>query len=61
MEKLSEEARQKRNAYYRAWRRKNPDKVTAAQDRYWRKKGMREQLQADQERRESDGQQTGQA
>lgn len=27
-----------RREYQREWRRKNPDKVRAAQDRYWNKK-----------------------
>lgn len=36
-QKMSDEARIARNAYYRAWRAKNPDKVRAANDRYWAK------------------------
>lgn len=35
---LSEEAKQARRDYQKEWRRKNPDKVRAAQDRYWEKK-----------------------
>ena len=31
-------ARQVRNAYHRQWRKKNPERVKAAQDRYWQKK-----------------------
>lgn len=27
-----------KNAYNREWRKKNPDKVKAAQERYWNKK-----------------------
>lgn len=27
-----------KNAYNREWRKKNPDKVKAAQERYWSKK-----------------------
>ena len=27
-----------RNEYARAWRRKNPDKVKAANERYWEKR-----------------------
>lgn len=37
-QKLSEEARNARNEYYRAWRAKNPDKVRSSNERYWRKK-----------------------
>lgn len=32
------DARAARNAYAREWRRKNPDKVKAAYERYWKKK-----------------------
>ncbi len=31
--------REARRQYDRAWRKKNPDKVKAARDRYWEKKG----------------------
>lgn len=36
--KMSEDARNARNAYYRAWRAKNPDKVRSSNERYWSKK-----------------------
>lgn len=36
--KMSEEARNARNEYYRAWRAKNPEKVRSSNERYWRKK-----------------------
>lgn len=36
--KMSEEARIARNAYYRAWRAKNPEKVRESNERYWAKK-----------------------
>lgn len=36
--KMSEDARNARNAYYRAWRAKNPEKVRSSNERYWRKK-----------------------
>ena len=36
MDKVAQAAR---NAYYADWRRKNPDKVKAAQDKYWSKSG----------------------
>lgn len=35
---LSEEAKEARNAYYRAWRQKNRDKVRKNNQRYWEKK-----------------------
>lgn len=38
MAKTADEARKARNAYYREWRKKNPDKVRATQMRYWEKK-----------------------
>lgn len=34
-----------RRQYQREWRRKNPDKVKACQQRYWEKKG-REMIEA---------------
>lgn len=37
-EKELEAAREARNAYYRKWRKNNPDKVKAIKDRYWLKK-----------------------
>ena len=37
-ERLNEVARELRNAYYRDWRRKNPEKVSAANRKYWEKK-----------------------
>ena len=33
----AEKARLMRNAYYREWRKKNPDKVRKAQERYYAK------------------------
>lgn len=36
--KQSELARRAKNAYYREWRKKNPEKVQAANERYWAKK-----------------------
>ena len=35
---LSEEAKEARRAYKRAWNKANPDRVRAAQARYWEKK-----------------------
>lgn len=34
----SPEAKAARNAYARAWRQRNPDKVKAAAERYWVKR-----------------------
>lgn len=39
---LSEEARQARNRYARAWRAKNKDSVRASNARYWEKRAARE-------------------
>lgn len=36
---MSNEAVAARRAYKRAWAAKNPDKVKAAQERYWQRKG----------------------
>ena len=35
---LTELGKQARRDYYKEWRRKNPDKVRASNERYWRKK-----------------------
>lgn len=45
MSKLSESSRKSRNEYYREWRKKNPDKVLAIQERYWEKKRREVELQ----------------
>ena len=37
-EYTAEELRKARNEYYRQWRKKNPEKVKAAQLRYWMRK-----------------------
>lgn len=34
-------AREAKNKYLREWRRKNPDKVRAANNRYWEKKAAK--------------------
>ena len=46
---LSEEARKARNAYYRAWRKKNSEKVRQTQEKYWKKKAKEMQEQAEKE------------
>jgi hypothetical protein len=35
---LNAEAKKVRAEYYKEWRKKNPDKVRANQDRYWQRK-----------------------
>jgi len=35
-----DKAREAKRIYMRAWRRKNKDKVKAAQERYWQKKAV---------------------
>lgn len=35
---MTEQAKEMRRAYKRAWNKANKDKVKAAQDRYWEKK-----------------------
>lgn len=35
---MTDEARKAKNAYQREWRRKNRDKVSAQNARYWEKK-----------------------
>lgn len=35
---MTEKAREARRRYKREWNRKNPDKVKAAQARYWERK-----------------------
>ena len=35
---MSEEAREKKNAYLREWRKKNKDKIKEINKRYWEKK-----------------------
>ena len=42
---MKESARQARNAYYKAWRAKNKDKVKANNERYWEKKAQELEVQ----------------
>ena len=35
---LLQKAREMRNAYYREWRKRNPEKVKQYQENYWLKK-----------------------
>lgn len=44
---MDEKARKTRAAYYRAWRRRNPEKVKAINERYWSKKArLAEELES---------------
>ena len=49
MDKNNEKARQAKNAYARAWRAKNPDRVKASNERYWLRRAEREAAAAEQE------------
>jgi len=35
---LNDRAKEQRNAYMKEWRKRNKDKIKAAQERYWEKK-----------------------
>lgn len=37
---MTEQAKQAKREYQREWAKKNPDKVKAAQDRFWSKKAQ---------------------
>lgn len=43
---ISDEARAERNAYLRAWRAKNRDKVRAANSAYWERKAANKNTRA---------------
>lgn len=51
---IEELARQKRNAYVRAWRNRNKDRVSEANKRYWLKKTERELAEQEATRQEAD-------
>lgn len=38
---MTEEAKNIRRAYLRSWRKNNPEKVRASQDRYWERQAAR--------------------
>lgn len=40
-------ARKAANAYKRKWAKQNPEKVRAAQERYWLKRAQQEEQEAD--------------
>lgn len=41
-QKIADEERAKQRSYKAEWRKKNPDKVKAANERYWRNRVLRE-------------------
>lgn len=45
MADISEEAKEQRRAYKRAWAAKNPDKVKAYQRAYWERLAQRQKAQ----------------
>lgn len=49
MAKTETDAAEARRAYKREWARRNPDKVKAAQERYWQKKARQIQESGQQE------------
>lgn len=49
-----EERRAVANEYKREWRKKNPEKVRAAQDRYWSKKAAELKARQEAEKAESE-------
>ena len=40
---MTEQAKAAQRAYRAEWRRNNPDKIRAQQERYWEKRAQREQ------------------
>ena len=55
---MNEQAKEARRAYKRKWAQDNPDKVKAAQERYWTKKAEQEAAQAEPAQRAQRGQAT---
>ena len=49
----AEKARTARNAYARAWRAKNPEKVRAAAERYWARRAEREAAEQEKQEKEA--------
>ncbi len=47
-------AKEERRRYLSEWRKKNPDKVKAANERYWIKKAMKA-IEAEKQNKESEG------
>lgn len=44
--KMNEKARSAKNAYHRAWAKRNPEKVKAQQERYWERQAEKAQQSA---------------
>ena len=44
---MTDKAKEARRAYKREWNRRNPDKVKAAQERYWNRKAQQAQQTQD--------------
>lgn len=49
--RTTEAARQARNAYMRAWRKANPERVKAINERYWLKRAQQSETKAEAEQR----------
>ena len=47
VKQLDEQARAARAAYFREWRKKNPDKVRESNRRYWERKAQKMAEQAE--------------
>jgi len=45
-ERIAELVRAEKNAYFRAWRAKNPEKVKAHNAKYWRKRAEKKMKEA---------------
>lgn len=43
---MNDKARAAKNAYHRAWAKKNPEKVKAQQERYWERQAEKAQQTA---------------
>lgn len=43
---MNERARTAKNAYHRAWAKRNPEKVKAQQERYWERQAEKAQQAA---------------
>lgn len=41
---MTDAAKEARRQYQRQWNKKNPDKVRAAQARYWERKALKERI-----------------
>lgn len=55
---INEKAAAARRAYKREWARKNPDKIRAAQERYWANKAAQAEQEAEQEKTAAEAQES---